>query len=132
MKHAILCELIGQTNEQENKLWSSIADYLIPGAGEYLSMPSTRPWVAKITGLSQKYGFEREFIKGKKDLSKSSGNGNRGVYLRFVVDSGHLYEVKRRTSWRSLERFFFVFTFGEMKKLTTEEAKQWLRKNGLA
>lgn len=128
MKHVVVCECIGQTNEQENKLWSSISDYLIPGTGQYLSMPSTKPWVAKIIGLSKKYGFVREFLHGKKDLAKSSGSGNRGVYLRFVVDSGVLYEVKRRTSWRSSERFFFVFDNGEMTKLTKQEAVEWLQK----
>lgn len=128
MKSVILAEHIGRYADQENRVWTALCDEVIPGTGDFFRMPSQKPWVAEIVGPDKKYGLERRFIKGKIDLSKSSGNGNRGCIYRFVLDEGRIYEVSRRVAWRSKERFFCVARAGDIKKITKEEVDEWLSK----
>jgi hypothetical protein len=65
-----------------------------------------RPWVARITGLDPKFGFEREFLKSNRDYREANGTGTRGVYLTFVLREGAFYEVHELLSWNKNRRYF--------------------------
>ena len=65
----------------------------------------TRSWVARITGLNNQYGFERDFIKGQKDYSTANGTGSRGIYLYYFLEPG-FYEISDRRSWSNTKRYF--------------------------
>lgn len=125
MKQVLVLEHIGRKNDQQQKLYRSIAQELA-GMGDFFKTPSSKPWVAKITGLSDKFGFQREFVKGVADYSQSSGNGNRGVNFRFVIEEGPIYERFYKRSWKSSEREFFKFCEGNEKILSKDEVLECL------
>jgi hypothetical protein len=80
-----------------------------------------KPWVARITGLDEKFGFKREFLRyDQKDYSRANSVGSRGVYQYYVLSDG-LYEVNRRTGWRSLHRYFMRVDGERMTELGREE-----------
>lgn len=88
------------------------------------------PWVARITGIDDRHGFKREFIKGQKDYSGANGSGSRGIWLFYFLEPG-LYEINQRVKWKRVERFFaWVVNESTMCRLTREEAIQWLRVKG--
>lgn len=126
MKQVLVLEHIGRKNEQQQKLYSSIAQELA-GMGDFFKIPSTKPWVAKITGTCPKFGLSREFVKGVADYSSSSGNGNRGVNFRFVIEEGEIYEYYCKTSWKRSEREFVRYKDGEKETLTKQEVLECLR-----
>lgn len=64
-----------------------------------------RPWVAKLTGLDNKFGFMREFIKPQRDYSQANPVGNRGVFCYYPLKPG-LYEVNERLTWKRTRRYF--------------------------
>lgn len=47
-------------------------------------------WVARITGTSDKYGFDREFVAKDGNLSGSAKSG----YIDFNIDEPGIYEVR--------------------------------------
>ncbi len=67
------------------------------------------PWVAKITGISKKYGYEREFMECKKDYSDANRAGSRGVYFYWVLDDG-IYEVQELRPRKKPLRYFIETT----------------------
>lgn len=80
-----------------------------------------KPWVARLTGLDDRYGFAREFVNGERDYSRGKEHHTRGVYLYFFLPPG-LYEVFRPVSWRKSERYFIrVDEQGEWHKMSRDE-----------
>lgn len=78
----------------------------------------TDPWVARITGLDNKFGFCREFVNGEKDYSLANSVGSRGVYLYFALSPG-IYEVFEKLAWKQHRRFFIRVendTYSEISK----------------
>lgn len=131
MKAILRLEAIGDNFTQKMKLFRSKADSCEEGLGQALwGGPSLSPWVAEIVGLDDKWKFSRKFLKGKKDYSESNSAGSRGVYLHFMINSGHIYEVKELTSWSSYRRYFCsVTTEGDIQEIPEEEVIEWLKKD---
>ena len=94
----------------------------------YSSNPATyhpSSWVAEITGPSEKYGLEREFLRGKYDFSGANSAKTRGVYIEYTLESGHIYEVKSQLSWGSSDRYYCqIGESGEMAKIGKEKVYQ--------
>lgn len=67
-------------------------------------------WVAEITGPSEKYRFERKFLRAKKDYSRANGKGSRGVYAEYILESGRYYDVQRQITWGRSARYFCTVT----------------------
>ena len=108
MKHSISFEWIGFGND-------SAMGQLSKTYGSYFKMPNRKPWVAKIIGTDDHYGFKRQFIDGQFDCKDSSSTANRGAYLYFIVEEGEgfYYEVCYYTSWRNKEKYFCTFFEGK-------------------
>lgn len=84
--------------------------------------------MAEITGTDHKYGFDREFLRGRKDYSKANSIGSRGVYLWYILESGRYYEVKERTSWSGSDRYFVKVTMGgDIERVSKSEVEHWLK-----
>jgi len=95
----------------------------------YLGINKSKPWVARILGLDDEWGFERQFMRGYTDYSKASGTGARGVYVHYALEPG-IYEVNRRMSWKHVRRYFIhVFDDGSYAEIIREEVIQCLTSN---
>lgn len=70
-----------------------------------LGYNKTRPWVAKIIGRSNQFGYERKFMRGQKDYQDANSVGSRGVFCYYPLDSG-VYEIHERVSWKRTRRYF--------------------------
>jgi len=69
----------------------------------------------------------RTFIESKLTRKRANGAHSRGVELWFVLESGHIYEVKQCVSWTRSERYFCVVSdAGEVNRITSEEVERWL------
>lgn len=86
-------------------------------------IPPKKPWVAQIQGFDSKFGFKREFINPRIDLSEAGNTRKRGVKCYWFLDPG-IYECFYHLSWKTTERYFFRATgAGTIKKITEEEVK---------
>lgn len=86
-------------------MWRAYTHWMSREDAELLNPKIPQPWVARIDGRDQRYGYRRTFERGRKDYSRSNSVGSRGVYLHFALHPG-LYEVYERTSWRGSRRYF--------------------------
>lgn len=103
----------------------------IPRMERYADMMGrdrSRPWIARITGLDEKYGFAREFLRGQKDYSQANSTGSRGVYVYFPLKAG-IYEVNERLSWKNTRRYFCRVENAEIIEITKDEVVGWLTRN---
>jgi len=94
--------------------------------------PPNRPWVARITGLDEKYGLKREFESGRMDYREANSVGSRGVYINYMLDDAYIYDVSERVSRRSRDRRFCRFEMGREIRMTKEDVTEWLKSKGLA
>lgn len=89
----------------------------------------TRPWVARITGLSAEYEYHREFLRAKQDWTQANSSGSRGVVFVFTLTEGEYYQAYRRTSRTEDERLFLTVTAdGDVVEVEQEEVDRWLLK----
>lgn len=84
-----------------------------------------RPWVAELVGLNDQGGFNRRFLRPRKDYSGSNSVGSRGVMLHFEMGRG-VYEVYEMTSWRGRRRYFAAVDGAKLYEITREDAEQYL------
>lgn len=111
MKAAFGAEAIGWERDD-------LATTLMRSMSSGYSEPG-RPWVAEITGLSERYRYAREFLPAKADFKDANSKGTRGVWFWWTLDAGRVYETWYRTSWNACERRFITVTDdGEIKDLT--------------
>lgn len=98
------------------------------GLGDkFIGRPAPGPWVAEITGKYPSGKLQRNVIAHNRDYSRASSNGNRGVYLWFVIESSKLYEVHDCISWKNFARYFCAVTEnGDIHYLTNQESSEWL------
>lgn len=90
-------------------------------------------WCAQITGMDMEYGLARKFLRGRVDYSEANSKGSRGVMIWYVLESGNLYEVKERRSWKRTDRYFCAATAaGDIQRIEEGEAIEWARKLGWA
>lgn len=101
------------------------------GCGEryqgYLGRDKSKPWVARLTGLDEQYGFKRDFMRAPCDYSRASGTGARGIYKYYALEPG-IYEVNERTSWKSVRRYFIqVHDDATYTEIGHEQVMSWLQ-----
>jgi hypothetical protein len=130
MKISFKMELIGDDERQYMRAWSHMKDDMfgrLMGSHVIGTNPNV-PWVAEIVGLSEKYCFERIFLKFKKDYAQSNSKGSRGVYAWYLLETGKCYEIKERVTWKRWERYFVTTNNdGSYQKLDKEEVFEWLK-----
>jgi hypothetical protein len=87
-----------------------------------------RPWVAKITGISAKFGLAREFVDPMndwRDASKAWSGNTYGVVATFPLRDGNIYECSRtrgNPSKRHVVREFYAIEGGKRLKIEPEDA----------
>ena len=90
----------------------------------YMGRDKSKPWVARLLGLDDVYGFKREFMHGHRDYSRATRS--RGVYEYFALEPG-IYEVNERISWKHTRRYFIMVTDdAEIRHIDRAEVIQWL------
>lgn len=132
MRASLRLEAIGDDLDQHLRITRAIVDRVVGEGGSNLLLGRwpARYWAAEITGFDSKFGYARTFLRGKKDYSDANGVGSRGVYVYYILESGHVYEVLRPKSWgRSIRYFCTVSETGEIVTMTKDEVNEWL-KNG--
>lgn len=68
-----------------------------------------------------------EQIWGKRDYSRANSKGTRFVYVHYILKENELYWVKAPQSWSSVSYYYAAVTpSGDVKRITDEEAKEWL------
>lgn len=90
-----------------------------------LGRNTSRPWVARLTGLDPKYGFAREFLSGQKDYSLANSVGSRGVFVYYPLKPG-VYEVNERLTWKKTRRYFIRVEDAQIEEITKDEVLAWL------
>lgn len=86
----------------------------------YLGFDKSNPWVARLVGLDDQFGFAREFVRAQADYSNASGTGGRGIMLRYALVDG-IYEVNERVSWKRVNRYFVRAKDGRIEKISCEQ-----------
>jgi hypothetical protein len=84
-------------------------------------------WVAEIIGRDPKYKYARCFLHGKVDYAHSNSKGTRGVYLNFILEDGHIYDVSSPQSWKKTDRYYCKVINGEIIQIKEEEVEEWLK-----
>lgn len=85
---------------------------------------SWRPWVARLQP-DARGGFERTFERGLRDYRDASGNGNRGVYLTFILRPVFIYDVRELLSWSRDRRYFCRVEAGKIVEMSVDEVHGW-------
>ena len=93
-----------------------------------------RPWVAKITGYSDKYGYQREFINAQIDYSDANSRHSRGVRALYILESGHVYDVsnpmaKAYSDYKESRFYCTVTTSGDIKVIDKMDVNRILGLN---
>jgi hypothetical protein len=97
------------------------------GSSAYMGFDQSGPWVARILGFDDQYGYKREFARFHRDYSGASSTGNRGIWRHYALEPG-VYEVNRRLSWKHVRReFLFVDDDGSLCEISREDVEAWLR-----
>lgn len=127
MKAILKLEAIGDDMHATFDLFRGIANDAMPRLGDVtFGAAPGRPWVAEILGPGPAYTHARRFVRAKKDYSKANSKGSRGVYLWYVLESGHVYEVNERKTWSTTERYFVrVADDGGIVRVPAEEVATW-------
>lgn len=125
MKAVLSLEIIGDNHTQRAravKRGDAKAPLYVPKMVQMVkhSQKKYTPWVARITGLCNKYGLKREFMRGQKDYSLANSVGSRGVYVYYPLDPG-IYEVNERLTWKRVRRYFIQVQNAEITEITREQ-----------
>lgn len=125
---ALALEWIGQDAHAQMEFYRRLLNNGVAGLGDgVVGRCPRRAWVARIVGPDARYGWCREFIRGKIDYSEANSKGSRGVMLHYVLKPGEVYEVNAPSSWRRNDRYFCrVSDSGEIVRISQEEVQQWL------
>ena len=102
MKAVLIFELFGESTAAKVEVHRRLMNDLIPGLEDgALPRMGSSGWVAEITGTDPTHTLDRKFLRPKKDYSRATSSGNRGIYASFILSSGRTYEVNT-----SRERYF--------------------------
>lgn len=92
--------------------------------------PDKKPsWIAKLTGLDDRYGYKRKFLRGTRDYSQANSTGSRGIFMYYILMPG-IYEVHARITWRRVEHYFCRVIGTQIIKISREEVEHCLT-NGI-
>lgn len=131
MKATLSLELIGADQFDLLRGMRATCNHLLPGLGDYtVGKISRGVWVAEIRGRHQKFGLDRIFLSAKRDYSHANSKGSRGVFLWFLLESGRLYEVSERTSWKNTRRYFC--SVDNDGHISSEDIDEWLKEKKLS
>jgi hypothetical protein len=67
-----------------------------------------KAWIAKLTGVDEKYGFKREFIRPSYTEYDSK---RRPIKSDWALSDG-FYESNEQVSWKRVSRRYFVVESG--------------------
>jgi len=84
-----------------------------------------RPWVARITGFHNQYGFVREFVTGMRDYTHANSIGSRGIYEYFALSPG-IYEVNECVKLGKNRRYFIRVQDATITEIDRDEVLQCL------
>lgn len=128
MKATLSLEIIEAAAAGKQRLLRSLAESVTPGLGGALvGRISGRPWIAEILGRDEKFGLSRRFLPANFDYKNANAVGTRGARMWFVLETGRLYQVHKRQSWRRSRRYFCtVNDEGDIVECDDEEVGQWL------
>lgn len=129
LKTAFKLECLSDRNWRNRRLLNLIYRNMQPALTKSGKDIYYHPWVAELTGFSDKFNFERKFIKGAKDYSDANSSGTKGVYMYFFLDNNKIYECCRYLSFLEKERFFIKVEKGKIERIKPEEVIEWLEKN---
>jgi len=127
MRAVIKLELIGDNYQQHRKL-IECGDVPTPHIREYVRVlryghKKLRPWVARLTGLDEQFGFKREFVHSARDYRDARGIGMRGIYEYFAL-SGGLYEVNECIKLGAARRYFILVNGEQITEIDCAEMYQ--------
>lgn len=91
-----------------------------------LGFNEQKSWVAKITGLDDKFGFKREFLRGTRDYSQANSTGSRGIFCYYPLKPG-LYEINERVNWKRVKHWFAKVENCKIIEITKDEVVQCLK-----
>lgn len=86
-----------------------------------------KPWVARITGVSTRYGLRRAFVEPQRDWSESKracSGRIRGVIYVFVLRAGWVVETHTQGK-KGMRRGYSRVTTGGLEPLTHEQVVAW-------
>jgi hypothetical protein len=128
VKATLALEFIGADSADWLNTMTKQFNQLAPGFGDrFIGRSRSGPWVAEIIGRHPKFKLDRKFLPSNRDYTRANSKGSRGVYLWYILESNHLYQVNARVSWKNSERYFCATTeSGELYYLTDGEADEWL------
>ena len=124
-------EAIGDSTDAQIKAYHKTVSTMLGRnfADAFIGKSAPSYWVARITGTDIRYGYQREFLHGKKDYTNANSIGSRGVEVSYLLESGNIYEVKKHVSWkRSVRYFCTVDDNGDIIDMSKEEVDQCLQK----
>lgn len=130
MKASLKIECIGNGYDQTHKLFKSILTEATNAEIAECTFGTFKAsyFVAEITGLHPKYGYERRFLKPQRDYRSASSTGNRGVYAYYILESGKIYDVLKPVSWKNSHRYFCtVDEDGDIITLEKKEVDECLK-----
>lgn len=93
-----------------------------------VSRDTERPWVARITGTSTRFGLRRQFVPALTDWSGAKGSIGRlrGVVHSFPLRAGWVVEISDYVGRRHrLSRWFGRVTESGLVELAREEVVAW-------
>lgn len=126
MGRIVEIECIGDDVVQMSRMYGTIAeDCGRSDIKDFLDLGKLfRPWIAKICGEDEKFGFKRDFVKCIKDYSRSNSVGSRGVYAVYDLEPG-IYDSYGHRCGR---RYFRVTGNLNIEYITKSEVLACLRK----
>jgi hypothetical protein len=105
------------------------------GIGHLQDNNKKRYWCAEILDLSDnQYKFERHFLRAFKDYANSNSIGSRGVYVQYLLQSGHVYEVLETQTFKRSKRYFCTVdaTNADIIEMSEGEVVAWLEQKTAA
>jgi len=79
------------------------------------------PWVARLLSNGG-----REFLRGDKCFHHANSRATRGVYMEWLLEPGHIYDVWERTGLKGGRRFYCRADGGRVIEIGSKEAEAWL------
>lgn len=107
MKASLKIEAIGDDTEQ---FIARVRKQSRSLARDFVGDIPRRSWCAEIVGRDPRYGYQRVFLRCRRDYRETNSKGSRGVYKFYILESGHIYEVSAPKSWRHVDRYFCKVT----------------------
>jgi hypothetical protein len=89
---------------------------------------SQKQWVARIVGISPRFGFEREFVRPRKDYrnAKRGMSGRAGIGSVFLLEADWVCEFNQWENWKE-KRYFALVTVDGLRHMSEDKVIEWLR-----